>query len=318
MYGLTKPSYLRKTIIEIVKILNGIKTIWKDGKPWKRVTFEPSVNALMSDADAGLNQVDASKHGNKTQKKHPDCYDQGPDGCLPMTKVYRNAIKNAKGRPDRTVLNSIKPEPESLCVGVLNKYFRGIKTGADCKFSIYDMPEAEKTWKAEYVPIVLKAIMQKPERSRRGMSGLTRVGTYSKFFGYAPDQGLLESLARRSQATWQAIVQSDDGNRRISHKDFVALKREQGLNELSKFAEACGRTLDDACDVIFWQDIEFIESNYPDGKDIDEILKRNVWETSWDILGGILVEHTKENVEDFDISDVDLDIDDLDEDNCDE
>lgn len=313
--GLTLISPLGQTMIEQHKILNGIQYVWKDRKIVGRKAFVPNADAVLSEGDHALNQVDASKHGNTTGKKHAACERQGKSGMLAKSKVYRDTIKRSKGPVNRATLRNIEPEPEELCVGVLNRIFRYVYMNANLKFGLDDVPELDQEWSDELADRVLEKIMFNPEdKSFRGMSGLFRKGKYDKDLGFCPDEGQFQSLSRRGYKTWKMICGSGDGDRRMSKKEFAAAIRKQGLDEIERLATMLGCTLEDAYDVVAWQMFKYSHIKYAKKKEddkIDEILLADLWNTFFDVFGqtvvyvagikGVTVEDEVEDLDDLDV-----------------
>ena len=319
--GLTLISPLGQTMIEQHKILNGIKTIWKNGIPVGRETFVPSADAVLSEGDHALNQVDASKHGNTTGKKHADCKRQGKYGELAKSKIYRDTIKHSNGPVDRATLRAIKPEPEELCVGVLNKMYRYIYFAADLEFGLYDLPEINGEWDETVCNSVLEKLMfDATNKKFRGISALFRKGTYDKTLGFSPDEGLFQSLSRRSWKVWTLVCGSGDGDRRMSKKDFTEAVRKQGLAEIRTFAEAWDKNIEDAYDIVIWQMFAYSMKYYGNSdRKIDGILLSDLWNATFDIFGGMMAERASGNSEfdienEFDLSIDEFDIDDDDDD----
>ena len=311
--GLTEISPLGQTMIEQHKILNGIKTVWKDGVPVGRETFEPNPDAVLSEGDHALNQVDASKHGNTTGKKHWACEKQGKAGELAKCKIYRDLIRDTVGTVDREALLAIKPEPEELCKGVLNKVYRYLYYAADLKFDLYDLPEINGEWNDDVANEVLDELMSNPlDKSFRGINGLVRKGKYDVDLGFCPNEGLFNSLSRRSWKTWGMVSGSEDGDRRMSAKEFSQLVRKQGLAELRNFCEAFGKDLQDGYDVVLWQMFMYSVKNYGDStRKIDGILLSDLWNTTLDVFSGMMIDEIGLKRElNLDTIDEDLEIDD--------
>ena len=246
--------------------------------------------------------VDAGKHGGATITEPVESA-MAANMLQPWAKEYRDAASvhvgkelttkqiQAEKNKIRKYLDKIA-RLESLSkkhmVGTLNKLYALYAQRIDRSIEIKDVPKDEFDF---------HKIIFNPEEKYRGLSGLIRMGTMpiTTVDGESmrPDQGLFEALARRVERDRKVWYAQD-------HKDkednsFEEVWRINAIAEVQSFAEAMGRTLEDAYDVITWQMFKYTDDNYDklDGK--MDYFRNNLWTAYWLIFGGMAIDAAMRN-----------------------
>ena len=182
--------------------------------------------------------------------------------------------------------------PEEQRVGTLNIYTGTLGDLVDRSYKIVDLPEKAFDF---------RKLMFSKEIGFRGMSGLVRRGSnFVPELNYRIDQGLFNSIARRAARDWKMIYSEETGSqaRNMSQREYETMIRVNALSEIEAFANACGKTLRDAYDVITWKMFDCVDREYADL----ELVRDKLWSTYWIVFGSMAREAARMNA-DIDVFD---------------
>lgn len=313
--GLTKTNELGLTVYGLNALLNRVLKV-KDEETGETYTviIDISHRGVNFKVFAGNVLVDASKHGG-AEIEEPDESKISADMVQPWAKTYRDAAeakmnwrvfvdktnhffetkadaeafmkKNAKDNPQGPFdylgeLANIKTKDPRHMAGTLNKLYALYGTYIDRSINVYDVPENKFDF---------HKLMFKPEdETRRGIIGLisegkaayVQIGTMK----IRPDEGLFNRLAKRYEAD-RAIWNSDSSKKDKDDTSFEDEWRIYALAEIEKYANAYGKELEDAYDVITWQMFKYIDKQYARMDHSMDYTRDNLWRAYWLIFGGM-------------------------------
>ena len=318
--GLTKENELGLTVYGLNALLNRILKV-KDPITKKIIkkVIKVTHRGVNYKVFAGNVLVDAGKHGG-AELNEPEESSQSKDMEQPWAKTYRDAVENkyfwkvtindgertsyrffeTKGEAEAEAesnpfacapvnyldeLASLKNKQREHMAGTLNKLFALYSTYIDRSHTIYDLPDKQFDF---------HNLMYNTEEKYRGMSGLFRIGAKTGVtdidgMTMRPDEGLFNIIARRFERD-RRDYQNDDTRKDLEDTSFEEIWRINALAEIQAYAEAFGRTLEDAYDLVTWQMFKFVDDQCAtqDGK-LDYV-RDNLWRAYWLIFGGMAEE----------------------------
>ena len=272
--GLTDGNELGLTVFHLNALLNRIV----ENKDKSREIIPVSHHGVDFACFAGNVLVDASKHGGM-EVKRPKEFNKSGSMIQPLAVQYRKTVNGdftdeEKAENCQALVNEGKAV--SHPAGTLDKLF-----------SVY----AKKMYTGELINDVeddfdFHNLMFDPEEGVRGLTGLIGFGkqTLVKVDGETirPDQGCFNSIANRLAAIERGRLKIDS-NREKMDKSYRKDFRVNALAEIEAFANAAGRTLEDAYDVITLR----LFGSRTNKNDKYAFLSDRLWKAYWTVFGGM-------------------------------
>lgn len=297
--NLTHGNELGLTVYNLNALLNGIR---KFVDPVTKTETYKAVPISKRGVDfkkfAANVLVDASKHGGTTIAEPKESAD-AKYMIQPWAKDYRDAAlkridtanKTKKQIDDEIAMKRVELDEMAVyrnlnkdhMKNVLNRLYAYFALHIDRSLEIVDAPASEFDF---------HKIMYDPSEGYRGLSGLIRKGEMGKVqidgFWMRPDQGLFDSIARRierDRRDWNASDRKDKED-----TSFEEDWRTNALAEIQAYAEALGRTLKDAYDVITWQMFKYIDKLYASMDGSGDYTRDSLWKAYWLVFGDMAAE----------------------------
>ena len=272
--GLTDGNELGLTVFHLNALLNRIV----ENKDKSREIIPVSHHGVDFACFAGNVLVDASKHGGM-EVKRPKEFNKSGSMVQPLAVQYRKTVNGdftdeEKAEKCQALINEGKAV--SHPAGTLDKLF-----------SVY----AKKMYTGELINDVqddfdFHNLMFDPEEGLRGLTGLISFGkqTFVKVDGETirPDQGCFNAIANRLAALERQKLKAEsykDKTDKSYRKDF----RVNALAEIEAFANAAGKTLEDAYDVITLR----LFGSRTNKNDKYAFLSDRLWKAYWTVFGGM-------------------------------
>lgn len=226
---------------------------------------------------AGNVLVDASKHGGM-EVKRPKEFTKAMSMLQPLAVQYRKTISDAmtdeeKAKKRADIINEGRETTHPA--GTLDKLFVAYANKIEIKKIVNDVDEDFDFHK----------LMFNPDESLRGLTGLIAFGKQPlvKVEGETirPDQGCFNSLANRfCKMIKQKLTEDRKDKCDKAYKDDF---RVNALAEIEAFANAAGRTLEDAYDVITMRMFGMRTNT----KERYAFLSNRLWKAYWAVFGGM-------------------------------
>lgn len=272
--GLTDGNELGLTVYHLNALLNRIV----ENKDKSREIVPVSHHGVDFACFAGNVLVDASKHGGM-EVNRPKEFNKSASMVQPLAVQYRKTVNG----------NFTNEEKKEKCQALIGEGQAASHPAGtlDKLFSVY----AKKMYAGDFINDVeddfdFHKLMFNPEEGVRGLSGLITFGKQSfvKLEGETirPDQGCFNAIANRFAAIERSRLKIDSNREKMDktyRKDF----RVNALAEIEAFANAAGRTLEDAYDVITLR----LFGSRTNRNDKYAFLSDRLWKAYWTVFGGM-------------------------------
>lgn len=336
-------SNLGKTCAGLNRLYNGIRY---DEKKKAIVFFEATYGEVANSTARANNLVDASKHGSQAFAETETIAAKLDGAFQPQAKQYRDMVdKNGKllslhvNRKEalkyleqiqkkienttdaetrkglEETITNLKPimeleklakVPENYRRNTLNIYMGELSDTVERFYELKDKPEGKFN---------VQNILFDKEGKRRRLDGFIRRGRiYIKELGYRLDEGLFNSIARRTARDWELIKDEDNDtkDRNVSVDDYNAEIRLAALAEIDEFARMSGKDIKDAFDYATWWFFSRSDTEYDRTNPVEKVLLDQIGRAYWTIFGGMLKDAVRESTKEIDpnsITDEQLKID---------